>query len=86
MYGNSGLDDEWSITPVGSETKGVDTMTQTEMLAFVLAFNAGEFPHLRFGQAFCNATGVADSALYFMRDRKKAEAHAWLYVFAHVTA
>jgi len=57
-------------------------MNQAEMLTFTREFNAGKFPALRFGQAWCNATGVADSALFFMRDRKRAEAHAWLYVMA----
>jgi hypothetical protein len=59
------------------------TMNQDEMLTFLRAFNAGEFPHTRLGQAFCNATGIADCALFFQRDRAKAEAHAWLYVLAH---
>ena len=58
-------------------------MNQAEMLTFTREFNNGAYPGQRFGQAFCNATGIADAALFYMRDRKRAEAHAWLYVVAY---
>lgn len=52
-------------------------MTAQEIGGFTKAYDAGEYPHQRLGQAFLNVHNLTDATLFYMDDYCEAMTYIW---------